>query len=92
MGRHNRVRQRTTDELVAEVSEFLIEGRLQGELTEQQQHRYERVCRELARRDYRFRSHGRKCTCEDCWMLYDAWIEWQRRSLDAIPDPPRGEW
>lgn len=35
--------------------------------------RWQRVARELARRDYRFRPHGRTCMCADCWYLWDVW-------------------
>lgn len=78
----------TTDDLASELAATMLDVMMGSDLSEGQAHRWERVARELARRDYRFRDHGRKCTCADCWMLWDTWTGFMRRALDGV-DPPR---
>lgn len=46
--------------------------------------RWFRVMREVTRRDYRFRQHGRECTCSDCMYLLEEWTLLQRSSRTPI--------
>jgi hypothetical protein len=89
MARSRRVRQMSTDALIAEVSASLLDAGLGGVLDEGAVHRFDRVCRELARRDYRFRAHGKECACADCWFLWDTWTGWYRRAIEG--DHPDGQ-
>lgn len=94
MSRSGRVRDLTTWELEREVSrhqrDAVVEALLGDEPAfDAAQRRLRRVMRELARRDYRHRSHGQKCHCSDCMALLDRWRELQRRNItygDESPD------
>lgn len=44
--------------------------------------RYLRVAKELARRDYRDRSHGRRCACSECLYLLEVWVHLRRRQAE----------
>lgn len=81
MARSNRVRQMSTHLLEAELARFLCQPPYGDEREDRAQARAERVARELARRDYRFRPHGRECTCADCCELGRYW-EWVARRSD----------
>lgn len=76
----------TTWELELEVAQHQTDAILEALLGDESlfnaaERRLRRVMRELARRDYRHRSHGRQCTCSDCLALLDAWRQLQRRSI-----------
>lgn len=79
MARSNRVRQLPTEKLVQEVADLFCALTFGDELTAPQEARWGRLVREIARRDYRFRAHGRGCTCADCWELFTTWQELRRR-------------
>lgn len=79
MARSNRVRQLSTRALEQELQRFLCEPPFPDEREQRAEARAERVARELARRDYRFRAHGRECTCEACTGLHHYWLWLGRR-------------
>lgn len=87
MTRSRRVRQMTSDELASELASLLLDSMISGELSEGKANRWERVARELARRDYRFRPHGKDCCCHDCWTLFGTWQNLQRRASLMTFDP-----
>lgn len=92
MARSRRVRQLRTVELEEELCELYNHHTFDEELNEAQRARYGRLVRELNRRDYRFRAHGRGCTCSDCMYLLEQWTESRRRwfpSIDDFPADPR---
>lgn len=87
MARSRRVRQLRTIQLEEEAAELMAASLVGDELNEAQTARLGRLWRELARRDYRFRAHGRGCTCADCCYLLDQWVEHRRRWWPDEPLP-----
>lgn len=100
MARNQRVRQMTTRDLEAEMialyPQLLFSSCDETGLCDhppeecppwrRAMQRWLRVTHELARRDYRFRPHGRRCTCEDCMALLWAWEDTARRGIhDCAP-------
>lgn len=92
MARSNRVRQMRTDELELELV-FLFRQLQDGvPVTGPRASRWRRVARELARRDYRFRQHGQRCQCADCWYLWEVWTGlWRRADEGSTPEAIEAE-
>jgi hypothetical protein len=92
MGRLRRVRELTTWELEREldrleqdvvVEALLYDGSRPAEASlSAAERRWRRIARELARRDYVERAHGRRCACADCFQLLEQWIHLRRRELE----------
>lgn len=85
MARTRRVRDLCTDALVEELGQLFCSAAIDNRWNPKMQQRWSRVAREVARRDYRFRPHGRRCTCADCTHLLEVWASLGRRS-DPLPD------
>lgn len=77
--RSRRIRHMTTRELERELSGLYAVLACSDEPLDSAEARWERVARELARRDYSHRPHGRDCTCSECMYLLDVWIDHRRR-------------
>lgn len=87
MARSRRVRQARTDELELELVYLMNDFREGVPIEGARASRWRRVARELARRDYRFRSHGQRCQCADCWYLWEVWTGlWRRADEEFTPE------
>ena len=85
------MRQMRSAELVQESADLFCAAVFDDELSEAQAARFMRIARELARRDYRFRAHGRKCTCAECFQMFEVWQMSQRRADPRPADFPVSE-
>lgn len=95
MPRTQRVRHTPTPVLEAELAALLVDWTMQVDHDQvlidghcRLCSRWFRVAREIARRDYRFRAHGQRCTCAECVQLAEEWSLLQRGSRNDLA--PRG--
>lgn len=91
MARTNRVRHTPTHLLEVEAASLMLDWKLDGSHPDwlMDGHcrlcsRWFRVMREVTRRDYRFRAHGRACTCSECLQLLDEWTTLNRGARAQI--------